>query len=246
MTPPITNRLKKLNLSSALSAFLGAIVAITITAIVMMLLNATSEYTEVIVDWISVLISTVGLWLIYRQLKATEKAAQSAISSAKAAEDAAQIALSGTRPWIKLTLINEGEAYLREDRKNIFASIRIIATNIGKTPATNVVFHSKLLTSSDDDVLSNYISSMPNRPFQAATIFPDDARGFGGQDRLDISQSYPGFIRFLLVISYQSPGGKHHISPMLVEEYWDPDISLPTGHRQISVTEIVRKSLQPT
>lgn len=196
--------------------------------------------------WAAIILNGVGLWFIFRQLGLTQIAAESAQAGARAAKAATEIALAETRPWLKVELEENASAKLGPNREWLAAHLRVVVKNIGRTPATHVRFHFKLLTKTDDANLLQLLGNLPSNALQGSVIFPNDIKRFGGQDRMMLPEGTPTNVQALIVVTYRSPGGGQHISPLLaVEVPWSGE-DKEEGERVFEPSIDVRDILQPT
>lgn len=197
--------------------------------------------------WAGIIVSAVGLVLVYRQLRLTARAAQSAEAGAAAAKVATDIALADTRPWLQVD-IEEGSATanLRKGPpRNLQCYLRVVVTNIGRTPARDVTFHFVPLADSSDENLLKAINNLPKGGLQKTVIFPDEVRYFGSGKSIEVEESlFPPF-KALIVLEYTSAVGRH-VTPLLATELsWDEGVQ-HLGERVAEVVEEVRTVLQPT
>lgn len=225
-------------------SFIGGCVgtAVALLAASLLSLSAATQWaqnSEGLAAWIAIIVSSVGLAFLYIQLKATRNAAD-------AARKAAEIALAETRPWLEVIVQENAEGFFNPTANMMAAHICLEVTNVGKTPATHVEFHWRLLTTIDDEDLLAVINGIPQNPLLGRVLFPGAKTGFGGQGKCQIPVGDPGNIRGVCVVTYQSPGGMRHMTPLLIEEFWTPEVVLPVGERKTSVVMRPRKVLQPT
>lgn len=96
------------------------------------------SFGAVVVAALSLVISGLGLYFIWVQLKAGREAVVAAALSAQAAAEATRIAHSATRPWIKL---NVSKAYLYFNEQNpeeVGCQVNYKLKNVGNTPAVDL------------------------------------------------------------------------------------------------------------
>lgn len=131
--------------------------------------TAVAAFAAWLFGALSLVISSIGMWVIWRQLKATE-------DSAKAAAEAAQAAALTSRPWVQMTpatlAVKEASADVE-----IWA-IKCGIQNVGATPALHVAVRADL------QVGGNYVGRLAEQREQfsaGVTVFP-------GQKHVDVAR----------------------------------------------------------
>lgn len=130
----------------------------------------------------------------------TETGATAAIDAAKESREANAIArealVAGGRAWLKVDAAILGTLEITGDPPEVRASIDLIITNVGSTPATDVCFEIELRHTwamnigPMQNVISEKLRSTPEQGwFPKTTIFPDQPARFtynigGGNDGL--------------------------------------------------------------
>lgn len=87
---------------------------------------------------VSLLVSGVGLYLIWGQLKAGRQSLTDSAKSAQAAADAARISYAATRPWLKLSVSKAHLYFHKENLEEVGCQLNYIIKNVGNTPAIDV------------------------------------------------------------------------------------------------------------
>lgn len=96
------------------------------------------SFAYLITAILSLLVSGVGLYLIWGQLKAGRQALGAAAMSAKAAADAATVAYASARPWIKLTISKAYLTFSPSNVEEVGCQLNYTIENIGNTPAVDL------------------------------------------------------------------------------------------------------------
>ncbi|MEM6384908.1 MAG: hypothetical protein AAF718_01600 [Pseudomonadota bacterium] len=89
-----------------------------------------------IVSALSLLVTALGIFFVWRTLVKTSETTAAAVESLKAARKANDLVLIAQRPWLKVAVEPIGQ--LRMSRKGVFVQCRITLENVGKVPAQSV------------------------------------------------------------------------------------------------------------
>lgn len=161
-------------------------------------------------------LNALGLWLIFRQLKVSEAAAN-------AASEATRIASSDMRPWLTLEADHSEQAFIRtHDGQPPFISVGITlkVENVGRSPALAVDIESTALIAAGSDDISNALKALRERPQVAfATKFPGNTTTkFSVVSRsIDsemVNSRFP--VSVVSLVRYRSFGGAIHETPAVL------------------------------
>lgn len=193
---------------------------------------------------VGLLLNAGALVFVWRQLKASEVAAN-------AAKAAVEVAQSETRPWIKVEP-SDGATMsvgLNGSMSSGAVTMRVQIENVGKTPATCVVVRSEILiTPSEKAGLVDRMAELANANGpDGSTVFPGDTLSITDTAiRIFPDQAMvPGFW-LLCVVVYGSPNGKRHITPLLLGENTLSSATVTTGRIEVDFLNLVKSELQPT
>lgn len=135
------------------------------------------SFGSAVIALLGVLVSGIGLYFIWAQLKASREALSASSTSAQAAADAAKIAYAATRPWLKFE-VTKAYLYLSPNNlEEVGCQINYRIENIGNTPALHagVVFRPVPTGyGTDSDIQRELESLRATKPGNPRVLFPGD------------------------------------------------------------------------
>lgn len=172
-----------------------------------------------LIGLITLVVNGGGILLLWRQLKISEAAAT-------AASDAVHIAASETRPWLKVSVGGLKGLVGSDGRLRVIGTI--VITNVGKTPATNILVGSKVLVQPDAGAIAAAFTELKTeKTGLRAVVFPEEAAESISWNRLVIADDDRGRardVRLAVLVRYSSKLNKH-ATPILLDIWPSADES---------------------
>gem|GEM_PF-6083076 len=156
------------------------------------------------VSLVGLLVSGIGLFLIWKQLRHGEAAVRESARSSQAATDAASAALLSSRPWLK---ISDMSAQFHQDEQPPVLSLWFFIENVGQTPAVMATTSAHLLATGKQDELDEAVKTSPDkhRTLRGATVFPGDR--VRGALELQVEATEPWDWSVAVIANYRITGG---------------------------------------
>ena len=173
----------------------------------------------------SVAVAVIGLRFIWRQLKASRQELAASATSAQAAADAAKIAFSSTRPWIKFE-IQDAILYFHPSQPEVVGcQIGYRIENAGKTPAIDVAMLYKPLPQSSamPQGVRDELDGLPETGIDLSPIvlFPGDviaaSRSMTFPFPAQPQEDFLGFKIVAAVVYRASPEGEMYRTPVVLD-----------------------------
>lgn len=159
----------------------------------------------VVVSILGLVVSGVGLFFIWKQLRHGEEAVREAARSSQAAADAANAAILSSRPWLNVVDV---KAQFHESEEPPQLVLTFDIHNIGATPALMATTHALLIQPQNqrdlDEAVRNFGSSAPESG--GATIFPGEA--FRTIETIDLRSAVQQTWTAALLVRYRMSGGQ--------------------------------------
>jgi len=179
-------------------------------------------FGSTVATFLTVLVGGVGLFFVWRQLRASKTALIDSTKSAQAAADAAKSTFATTRPWLKLE-VTKAYIYLNEaNSEDVGCQINYRIENIGRTPAlrAGIVFKpipmGYGIATDMDSELEELRQTKPRTP---RVLFPNDVVEEGLSLRFayppQVNESMVGFKVIVAAVYNAAPEG---------ETYWTPGV----------------------
>lgn len=144
-----------------------------------------------------IVVTIAGLVYVILAYRKNAEATEHANTAALAATQSANAQIAQTRPWLKVSVVLI--APLEVTASSVTVHYRIVAKNVGQTPALNVDFTSDVTNyAAGDDpddmayVLTNVLRNDPRRT--GRTVFPDDETREDDVGRFQFDGRDPGIV----------------------------------------------------
>lgn len=169
---------------------------------------AASAQAAWMLGLITILGNGIGLFLVWRQLRANGIAIGHSAQSAQAAADAAMTAARDVRPWLRLDSPAPVEMHkINADQFQAMVSVRW--KNVGRTPASRVAGHAVLLPDESAEAARDALDQFLRTDLSSRTIFPEEEDGIGfGVQLLADGDERSGW-PILVAVRYWLPGSDH-------------------------------------
>ena len=169
---------------------------------------AVSAQAAWLLGLVTILGNGIGLFLVWRQLRANAIAIGHSAQSAQAAADAAMTAARDVRPWLRLDSPAPIEMHMI-NADHFQAIVPVRWKNVGRTPASRVSAHAALLREDSIEAAQEALDHLLRDDLGSRTVFPDeeDGLGFGVQlpANSDERKGWPIFV----AVRYWLPGSDH-------------------------------------
>lgn len=172
-----------------------------------------------IATWLGLILSTLGILIVWRQLRLNRQAMEDASLSAQSAAEATRISQLSSRPWVSFAL-DTAYIHLNSHQPNqIGCQLNYRAKNIGKTPALRcgLVYRPYKLdrATSRANILKELIDA---GPALTRTLFPEEGIGEGISTQFqfdDNAATSPFGLGLVAAMMYQIPGSNEwHYTPI--------------------------------